>query len=160
MNRRRLAVIVVLIAVGLFAAPLVSLVPDYGPHLEMDGDGKSVKFSSSEEKENRLKSATTLHYRNLSSPAQRLFEKGNRHPGEEFRVRLDEAPKTWVTLVPERSRFATIVYVHKDGQYYSIRLSQITPGPSFGAFMLRLGPLLGAIGLGTLAGFLVLSAED
>jgi hypothetical protein len=160
MNRRHLAVIAVVIAVGLFAAPLVSPVPDYGPHLEVDVYDKPVKFSTTEEKKDRLRNETTMRYRNLSAPAQRLFEKAYKHPGEEISVRLDEAPETWATLVPEKSRYAKLVYVHKDGHYYSMQLSQFTPGPSFLAFMLRLGPLLGAIGLGTLAGYFVLTAED
>jgi hypothetical protein len=159
MNRRHLAVIAVVIAVGLFGAPLISPVPTYDAHLAVDVYGP-LKFSTTEEKEARLRNETTLRYRNLSSPAQRLFERGNKQPGGEISVRLDEAPETWATLVPEKSRYGKLVYVHKDGHYYSIQLSQFTPGPSFLAFMLRLGPLLGAIGLGTLAGYFVLTAED
>ncbi|WP_282190243.1 hypothetical protein [Halocatena salina] len=39
-------------------------------------------------------------------------------------------------------------------------LSQHTQQPSFLAFMLRVGPFLGAVGLGTLAGYLTLTTED
>lgn len=158
MNRRHLAVVAMVIAVPLFAGPLVSPVPDYDAHLEMNVYGPE-NFSSSEEKADQLRNKTTVRYRNLSSPAQRLFERGNKHPGGEISVRLDEAPEMWATLVSEKSRFAKLVYVHKDGQYYPVQLSQFTPGPSFLAFMLRVGPLIGAIGLGTVASYLFLTAE-
>jgi hypothetical protein len=160
MNRRHLAAIAMIIAVPLFAGPLVSPVPTYDAHLEVDVHGP-LNFSTAEEKEARLRNETTVRYRTLSAPKQRLFERGTKQTDGEISVRLAEAPETWATLVPEQNRYSwTVVYVQKGGHYYSIRLSQFTPGPSFLAFMLRLGPLLAAIGLGTLAGYFVLTAED
>jgi hypothetical protein len=160
MNRRHLAVIAMLIAVPLFGAPLVSPVPTYDAHLEVGVYNEPTTWPTEQAKEKELRNTTTLRYRNLSAPAQRLFDRAYKQPGEEISVRLAEAPETWGALVPEKSRYLDFVYVYKDGHYYSVQLSQYTPGPSFLAFMLRLGPLLGAIGLGTLAGYFVLTAED
>lgn len=162
MNRRRFALIALVIAVGLYAGPLVSPVPDYGPHLRVTVQEDPMTFQTEEAKETQLRNTTTMRYRNLSGHAQRLFDRGYKQErySDEPTVRLDEAPESWTTLIPKERYDSVSVYVHKDGQYYYMGLSRFTPGPSFGAFMLRLGPLLGAVGLGTLAGFFVLTAED
>ncbi|MFC7192044.1 hypothetical protein ACFQL7_21055, partial [Halocatena marina] len=76
MNRRYLAVIAVLIAVPLFAGPLVSPVPDYGPHIEISAD--KVNFSSEEEKEEGIRNETTIDYQNLSNSGQQLFDKADK----------------------------------------------------------------------------------
>lgn len=159
MNRRLLAVIAVLIAVGLFGAPLVSPVPDYGPHLKVTVSDEPATFSTAEEKEKKLRNKTTMDYQNLSAPAQHLFDTADKSQNTETTVRMDEAPESLATLVPEDTS-SNIVYVHKDGHYYDTYLYRFTPKPSLQAFLLRVGSLLGAIGLGTLAGYFVLTAED
>ncbi|MFC6964058.1 hypothetical protein [Halocatena marina] len=160
MNRRYLAVIAVLIAVPLFAGPLVSPVPDYGPHIEISAD--KVNFSSEEEKEEGIRNETTIDYQNLSNSGQQLFDKADKRGwSSDTMVRFDEAPKSWTTNFSQGFKAETnVIYVHKNGQYYHVNLHRFIPSPSFKAFMLRLGPLLGAIGLGTLAGYFVLTAED
>ncbi|MFC7193193.1 hypothetical protein ACFQL7_27685 [Halocatena marina] len=99
-----------------------------------------------------------MRYQQLSTPAQRLFDRGSKKRNE-VTVPYDEAPESFATLVPE-SGYAETIYIRKDGQYYYVEISQTTQRPSFQAFLLRLGSLLGAIGLGTLAGYFVLTAED
>ena len=158
MTRRHLAVIAVLIAVGLFVAPLVSPVPDYAPRLEVDVNSEPSDFSTEAEREQEIGNTTTMRYQNLSPSAQRLFERGLKSETE-VTVQYDEAPEAFATLVPT-SGYSESVYVRKDGQYYFMVLAQTTRQPSFLAFMLRAGAFLGAVGLGSLAGYFVLTAED
>lgn len=160
MNRRHRALIAVFIAIPLFAGPLVSPVPDHDPHIEVSVD--SMNFSTEDEKEKKLKNSTTMHYQNSSASAQRLFDTANKGGREDdVTTRFEEAPTSWTTLFSKEPGGETNrIYVHKDGQYYYMNLHRHTPKPSLQAFMLRLGPLLGAIGLGTLAGYFVLTAED
>jgi hypothetical protein len=162
MNRRHLAVIAVVIAVGLFAAPLISPVPDYDAHLEVSVIDDPVNFSADNLDEIERRDVTKMRYQTLTAPAQRLFERAYKAEGyfNGPTVPRDEAPESWVTLVPKGDHAMASVYVRKDGHYYRTRLSFVTPAPSLQAFMLRLGPLLGAIGLGTLAGYFVLTAEN
>ncbi len=138
------------IAVPLFTTGLVSPVPDYGPHLEANvehlPDGK-------ERGEN-----PTVEYRNLSTSAQQLFDRANTNGHNGLSVPMDDAPKSWATLVSEKEK-TDGRYVQKDGQYYLIYFTWVIPTPSLVTLMLRLGPLLGAVGLGTLAGFLILTTE-
>jgi hypothetical protein len=158
MNRRPLAIIAVIIAVGLFIAPLISPVPDHAPRLEVDAASEPSDFSSVEEREKEIGNTTTLRYQNLSPAAQRLFEKGSTQP-DGVTVRYKKAPEVFTTLIP-RSGSGEIVYVQKDGQYYYMVLGQNTRQPSLLAFMLRAGSFLGAVGLATLAGYFVLTAKD
>lgn len=104
MNRRRFALIALVIAVGLYAGPLVSPVPDYGPHLRVTVQDEPITFQS-EEGEARLRNATTMDYRNLSTSAQRLFDRGYKQDrfSDWPTVRLDEVPRSWSTLVPTES---------------------------------------------------------
>lgn len=160
MNRRHRAIMALVIALPLFAGPLVSPVPNYDAHLQMDT--KSMNASTMEENEKRWGNITTVRYQNLSTPAQRFFDRVNKHNGsDDIMLPLTEVPKPWSTFVPKSGDYdRDIVYVHKDDQYYLMDIRRLTPGPSLQAFMLRLGPLLGAIGLGTLAGYFTLTAED
>ncbi|UPM44779.1 hypothetical protein [Halocatena salina] len=167
MNRRHRAVIAVLIAVPLFGAPLVSPVPNYDAHIEMGVHQEPVNQSAIETEKKQVGDVPTVHYQNLSVPAQRLFESGYNATWNGILIEngptvpLDEAPEPWATLIPTRSKGdATTVYVHKDGHYYETKLHRFTPKPSLQAFGLRLGSLLGAIGFGTLAGYFGLTAED
>lgn len=163
MNRRHLAVIAVVIAVGLFAAPLVSPVPNYDAHLKVVSGDDPVDISTNEmEEKANGRGIASVRYENLSTSVQRLFDRAYKNDGysDEPAVPMDEAPESWVTLVPNGEHAAASVYVRKDGQYYRTGLSRVTPAPSLQAFMLRLGPLLGAIGLGTIAGYLFLTAEE
>lgn len=183
MNRRHRAVIALVIAVGLFGAPLISPVPNYDAHLKMEN--KPVNTSIVEEKENQKGNITMVRYQNLSTSAQRFFDRVNNDNGSNERLQrafsytdisgmvknhngsddiivpFDEAPKPWSTFVPKSGdNNLETISVHKDGQYYLMDIHRDTPGPSLQAFMLRLGPLLGAIGLGTLAGYFTLTTED
>ena len=170
MNRRHLAVIALVIAVPLFAAPLVSPVPDYGPHLQVATNDEPVNFPTEKVKESRLRNVTTLHYQQLSPSAQHVFNTSVNYDAAVMFAKsaptsfpLDEAPEPWTTLASANQSGGlerSLVFVSKHGRYYAVRLIQFTPGPSFQAFMLRLGPLLAAIGLGTLAIYFVLTAED
>lgn len=162
MNRRRLAVIALVIAVPLFGTPLVSPVPDYGPHLRVIVNDDPTTFPTEQAKENQLRNTTTMDYQNLSAHAQRLFERGytTEQFADEPAVRLDEVPESWTTLVPNESDTGRFIYIYKDDEYYYTGFQQFTPGPSLQAFILRLGPLIGAIGFGTLAGYFVLTIED
>lgn len=179
MNRRHRAVIALVIAVGLFGAPLVSPVPNYDAHLQMEN--KPVNLSTIEKGDKQVGNMTTVRYQTLSTPAQRFFDRVNKGNGSNERLQrafppdvvnkhngsddiivpLDEVPKPWSTFVPKSGDYdRATVYVHKDGQYYSMDIERSTPGPSFQALMLRLGSLLGAVGLGTLAGYFTLTTEE
>lgn len=160
MNRRHLAVIALVIAVGLFGAPLVSPVPDYGPHIDVGAH--PVNFTTEQEKSSQLRNATTVDYQNLSDSTQHLFDRANKSDRrDDVTVRFEEAPDSLTTLFSNGSESElNQIYVHKDEQYYHMDLYRFTPGPSLQTLMLRLGPLLGAIGLGTLAGYFVLTTED
>lgn len=150
MNRRQLAVLAVVIAVPLFTIGLVAPVPDYGPHLET---------SVSHQPDGKLNEENpTVAYRNLSTSAQQLFDEADNNGYNSVSVPMDDAPKSWATLVSEKEK-TNGRYVQKDGQYYLIYFTWTIPTPSFVTVVLRLGPLLGAIGLGTLAGYLVLTTE-
>lgn len=153
MNRRHLAVLAVVIAVPLFTIGLISPVPDYGPHLET-----TVSTTVSEKKELN-KNITTVEYQNLSSSAQQLFDTADNNGHSEVSVPMDEAPKSWATSVSE-STLSNRIYVQKDGQYHFMWLVWTIPTPSLVTLMLRLGPLFGAVGLGTLVGYLVLTADS
>ncbi|RRJ34000.1 hypothetical protein [Halocatena pleomorpha] len=147
MNRRHLAVLAVVIAVPLFTIGLISPVPDYGPQLET---------SVYHQPDGNLNEETpTVAYRNLSTDAQQLFDKANNNGPNSAAVPIDDAPTSWATLVSETAE-TNERYVRKNGKIYGVYLTWDVPAPSFGTVMLRLGPLLGAIGLGTLAGFLIL----
>jgi hypothetical protein len=167
MNRRHLAIIALIIAVPLFAAPLVSPVPDYGPPLEVLPGNEPLNFTNETVKEKRLKSVTTVQYQTLSPAARHVFDAAYTNTDTmdttDYTVRLDKAPEPWFMLAPTNQDvgldFGHLIIV-KHGQYYSVPLSRFTPGPSLQEVMLRLGPLLGAIGLGTVADYLFLTAEE
>jgi hypothetical protein len=170
MNRRHLAVVALIIAVPLFAAPLVSPVPDYGPHLQVATNNEPVTFETEKRKENVLQNETTMRYQNLSASAKRFFDTSVKYYSDVAFEKegptsfpLAEAPEPWATLAPAdqgKGPDTTFVYVVKNGQYYSVVLFRFTPGPSLQELMLRLGPLLAAIGLGTVASYLFLTAEE
>jgi hypothetical protein len=150
MNRRHLAVLALVIAVPLFTIGLGSPVPDYGPHLKIQVN----HLPDGTEREG----IQSVEYRNLSPSAQQLFDKADNNGNNDLSVQMDDAPKSWATLVSEDVQ-TNRISVQKDGQFYMVYFVWYIPTPSFVTLMLRLGPLLGAIGLGTLAGFLVLTTE-
>lgn len=161
MNRRHLTVIAVVLAVGLFVAPLISPVPEYGPHLRVHANDEPMNVSTETGGESQLRSGQTLRYGNLSSAAQQLIDEGHTAErfGDEPTVPLGEAPESFASLAPEDGAYSA-VYVQKDGQYYAVELRQYTPSPSLLEFLLRIGSLFGAIALGTLAGYFTLTRED
>ncbi|UPM44162.1 hypothetical protein [Halocatena salina] len=152
MNRRHLAVIALVIAVPLFTVGLVSPVPEYEPHLDI------AVSNSVDDQEELNEDITKMEYQNLSTSAQQLFKKSNNNEHSSVSIPTDEAPNSWATLVSESTQSHRI-YVHKGGQYHLTWITWSVPTPPLAAVMLRLGPLLGAIGLGTLAGVLILTTE-
>lgn len=147
------------IAVPLFASPHIFPISDTGVHFEMDVSDTPRNVSTIDEE--WKKDRTILRYQNFSAAAQRLYDTATENGDNEVIVTIDEAPESLVAHLPEKTEGVShSIYVQKDGQYYHTNLHRFTPKPSLGAFMLRLGPLLGAIGLGTLAGYFVLTAED
>lgn len=147
------------IAIPLFVSPLIFPISDTGVHLEVDVSDNSSDISTLGEE--WKKDQTILRYQNFSPTAQRLYDRAAENDDNEAIVTIDKAPESLIALLPEETEGAShSIYVQKDGQYYRMNLHRFTPKPSLQAFMLRLGPLLGAIGLGTLAGYFVLTAED
>lgn len=165
MNRRRLIGGVVILALMLYALPLVSPVPAQEPAVEVlrDPNGSTQSYAIANE---------TVQYENLSPAAQQWFDE---LPQSERRqaatvVPIDSPPEPWASFVlngsetsnPEASEqlnetqrirsVLTYIQVVKDDQYHLVIFTRIEPRPSQQAVALRLGSLVGSIGLFGLAG--------
>ncbi len=152
MNRRWLTVIALLIALPLFAAPLVSPIPDQEPHLSVTSEDSGTEPIQYLE--------TSVQYQNLSNPAQRILDKSFQD-STTVSVPLDEVPEPWASLAPDKRRGeATYLQAVRNGRYYEVRIERFLPQPPLPAVVLRLGPLAVAIALGDLAGYFFLTAED
>jgi hypothetical protein len=161
MNRRRLASLALLLAVALFAFPLVSPVPAQEPKLAVDADD-----NPSEQPYNYTNE--TVYYDRLSPAAQQWFDAApsTERIQPENIVPLDSPPEPWATFVPNNTTATsflearTFVQVVKNDRYYHVTLFRITPKPPQQAVMMRLGPLVVSIVLFGLAGHLFLTAEN
>ncbi len=170
MNRSNYAIIALLIAVPLFAGGLVAPVPDYDAHLQLDATAVS----------NVSGTTTELRYQNLSQPAQRLFDRVKRGQGsnatlqerfpnisgvtmnssDDVVIPVASTPQDFTQYHSDTERHGIRVLV-KDGEdNYEMEITQRTPNPSPQSVLLRLGALLGAITLGTVAAYLKLSPHD
>lgn len=165
MNRQYLLSAVLVGALVLFAVPLVSPVPAQDSAVEVlrDPNSSDQPYPATNE---------TVAYQNLSPDAQRWFDE---LPQSERRqaatvVSLASPPEPWASFVPNGSetnaspennqvdqqrRFwslLTYAQVKKDEQYHLVVLNRIEPRPPQQAVALRLGSLVGSIGLFGLAG--------
>ncbi|UPM44973.1 hypothetical protein [Halocatena salina] len=160
MNRRRRLGGLVILALVLFAFPLVSPVPTQDPAVEVLRDPNSTAEPQPAINE-------TIQYQNLSSDAQQWFEElpqsEQSYAAEVFPV--DGPPEPWASFVPNGSEaneqfnetrrlwsVLTYTQVEKDGRYHRVILWRIEPRPPQQAVALRLGSLIGSIGLFGLAG--------
>jgi hypothetical protein len=162
MNRRRFANLVLLIAMALFAVPLVSPVPIQEPKLAVDASDNPSKHPYNFTNE----TVKTVYYDSLSPAAQQWFDTAPSMETiqPENIVPLDSPPEPWVTFAPDTAtsvdKAFTYVRVVKNDRYYMVTLTRIIPKPPQQAVMLRLGPLVGSIVLFGLAGHLFLTAEN
>lgn len=156
MNRRVLAFIVLLIAVPLFAAPLVAPIPNPEPLVTVSiGPAEPDPVPA----EYGHVSQTTYRYQNLSAAAQHFFDTQNASD-DETHLPPETVPAPWASRVnATASAIATTDgQVVKDGQYYPMYVGMVTPQPPLSAVMPRFGALIAAIGLGDLAGYFFLTA--
>ena len=156
MNRRMLAVIAMLVAVPLFVAPLVSPIPNPETSVVVNIGPPQPDPVPAE-----YVGKTTYRYQNLSAAAQEFFDTQVSSDSREL-IAPTAVPAPWVP--PGNGTAAAIAnnsgQVLKKGQYYPMYIGTYTPQPPFVAAALRFGALGGAIGLGTLAGYFVLTAEN
>jgi hypothetical protein len=154
MNRRYLAVIALLVALGLFAAPLVSPIPNQEPHVRVDLS-KSKPDSFEDVK-------PTYRYQNLSDSAQHFFDT-QVSTDDEPPIPLADVPAPWAPSDNVTARAIADaendLQVVKHGRYYAMYLVWTVPQPPLTAVVPRFGALMAAIGLGTLAGYVALTAE-
>ncbi|RRJ31845.1 hypothetical protein [Halocatena pleomorpha] len=164
MNRRHLLGGVLVGALVLFAFPLVSPVPAQDPAVEVlrDPNGSPQSHTIATE---------TVQYRTLSPEAQRWFDdlpQSERTQAAEV-LPIDSPPEPWASFIPndpETSTTAnehpnetqriqsvmTYIQVKKDDHYHLVVLRRIEPRPPQQAVALRLGSLVGSIGLFGFAG--------
>lgn len=165
MNRRQLIGGVFVLALVLYAFPLVSSVPAQKPAVEVlrNPNGSGQPYPATNE---------TVAYENLSSDAQRWFDelpKSERAQAAEI-FPIDSPPEPWASFVPngsetnarsvngqineQRRMWSVITYaqVEKDGRYHLVVLTRIEPRPPQQAVVLRLGSLVGSISLLGFAG--------
>ncbi|WP_330631497.1 hypothetical protein [Halocatena halophila] len=171
MSRSNYAIIALLVAVPLFAGGLVAPVPDYDAHLQFDANATS-NISETQSPE--------IQYQNLSQPAQQLFDRIKRGNGsnatlqerfpnisgvtmntsDDVIVPVATTPQDFTQYHSDTERGGIHVLV-KDGEdNYEMYVYQATPKPSTQSVLLRLGALLGAITLGTVAAYLRLTPSD
>ncbi|MFC7192420.1 hypothetical protein [Halocatena marina] len=169
MNHRHFLSSVLVIALVLFAFPIVSPVPAQDPAVEVlrDPNASSQPYPFTN---------GTVQYQNLSPDAQQWFDDLPQSE-ESFKaetIPIDSPPEPWASFVPNgsetnvqpaneqidevsdvRRRFwsiRTYVQVEKDDRYHLVILARISPHPPQQAVALRLGSLVGSIGLFGLAG--------
>lgn len=151
MNRRHLLGSVVVLTLVLYAFPLVSSVPAQEPAVEVLRDPNSSNQSYPVTNE-------TVAYENLSPDAQQWFDElpqSERQQAAEV-LPIESPPAPWASFVPNGSEtneqrriwsVITFVQVEKDEQYHLVVLRRIEPRPPQQAVALRLGSLVGSIGL-------------
>lgn len=165
MNRRHLLGGVLVLALVLFAFPLVSPVPAQDPAVEVVRDPNSSNQSYPVTNE-------TVAYENLSPDAQQWFDElpqSERSSAAKV-VPIDSPPEPWASFVSNGSEtnarpangqideqrriwsVVTYVQVVKDDRYHFVVLTRIEPRPPQQAVALRLGSLVGSIGLLGFAG--------
>ncbi len=157
------------LALVLYALPLVSPVPAQDPAVEVVRDPNSSNQSYPVTNE-------TVAYENLSPNAQQWFDKlpqSERSSAAKV-VPINSPPEPWASFVPNGSEtnarpangqideqidetrriwsVLTYVQVVKDDRYHFVVLARIEPRPPQQAVALRLGSLVGSIGLLGFAG--------
>lgn len=165
MNRQYLLGGLVVLALVLFAVPLVSPVPAQEPAAEVlrDPNSSDQPYPVTNE---------TVAYENLSSDAQRWFDElpqSEESYAAEI-VPIDSPPEPWASFVPNGSEMNaspgndqidqqrrfwslfTYAQVEKDDRYHLVALKRIEPRPPQQAVALRLGALVSSIGLLGFAG--------
>ncbi|WP_248910114.1 hypothetical protein [Halocatena marina] len=168
MNHRHFLSSVLVLALVLFVFPIVSPVPAQDPAVEVLRDPNA----SSQPKQ---VASEIVRYQNLSSDAQQWFEElpRGKKSFEAETVPIDSPPEPWASFVPNESEtnaqpangqidaqsdmrrllsVVTIVQVERNGRYHPVQLMRIEPRPPQQAVALRLGSLVGSIGLFGLAG--------
>lgn len=164
MNHRHFLGVVLVGALVLFAVPLVSPVPAQDPAVEV------LRYPNSTAEPQPFTNET-VHYNNLSPAARQWFDELPRSE-QQFEAKvvpIESPPAPWASFVPNGSEtsnaateqidrrqriwsFLTYVQVERDGRYHLVGLMRIEPLPPQQAVALRLGSLVGSIGLFGLAG--------
>jgi hypothetical protein len=163
-NHRHFLGGVLVLALVLFAFPLISPVPAQEPAVEVfqDANSSATPYPIANE---------TVAYESLSPAARQWFDELPQGKGSYAAkvVPIDTPPAPWSSFVSNgiepsnaateqidrRQRvwsFLTYVQVEKNGRYHLVVLMRIEPRPPLQAIGLRLGSLVGSIGLFGLAG--------
>lgn len=165
MNRRNFLSSVLVLALVLFAFPLVSPVPAQEPAVEV------VRNPNSSDQPYPVTNETVA-YGNLSPAAQQWFDELPRSERTQAAMVVPTAspPEPWASFVPNNSEtnarstnepideqrriwsVVTYAQVEKDDRYHLVALTRIEPRPPQQAVALRLGSLVGSIGLLGFAG--------
>lgn len=146
-SHRYFATAALLIALPLFAFPLVSPPPEpepqvnvYAHELPEEFDGQNVD-------------GTTYHYANLSAPAQEFFDRVTQGS---VQASVDTVPDPFEDP-PDTSRRDT--FVVRDGQYYDVRIHRYQPSPSGTAVIARLGSFAGSVVFGLGGAYVLFDGE-
>jgi len=148
MNRYLIGVLAVLVALPLFAFPLVSPVSQGSQQLRLDTDPFGSEINSSEYE-------PRVNYSSLSTDAQELFDRARNSDSGGVRVDAESAPTQWRERAENQTVRALLVYGTDDGGNYMTYTDLYTPGPDGADVLTRLGSLVASILIGISGAYLI-----
>lgn len=151
MVRTKLAALALLLAVPLFAFPLVTATPDPPDQFHVDTHPYPDARGEPE-------AEYTVAYENLTAQERRLYDAAV--TGDEAHVPLSEAPDRFTDRVNAgpRGQGSETLYVNESGEYASLHFHVTDPTPTM-AILARFGSLASAIVLAGAGSYVLLHAE-